>query len=54
MSNTKLIQVCELNECEQKPEEVTVKNKRYTFCCIKGFEKSLKEFEDSLKHESTM
>lgn len=39
----KVIQVCE-TDCDNQPYEVEVKSHSYTFCCRKGFEKSLKDF----------
>lgn len=43
-----MIQVCKRG-CENKPFEVQVKKSTQTFCCEKGFKKSLKAFSKSIK-----
>jgi len=48
-AETKSVQVCDKNTCDKKQtERITIGNKHYTFCCQKGFEKSLKEFTKNL------
>ena len=36
-------------DCEGVPYEVEVGNQTHLFCCEKGFKKSLKDFQESLK-----
>lgn len=43
ISKLEVIQVCG-TDCDNKPYQVEVKSHSYTFCCQKGFEKSLKDF----------
>jgi hypothetical protein len=43
----KVTQWCKDGECDKQPTEVIkIGNKKYKFCCQKGFENSLKEFCD--------
>jgi hypothetical protein len=49
----KVRQVCNENECDNKPEEVEVGNVKHLFCCMKGFQKALDEFYEYLKSGKT-
>jgi len=42
----KVVQVCPENKCDKKPEQVEVGNIKHNFCCMKGFEISLKQFNE--------
>lgn len=44
MSNEEIIQVCKIDECDNKTIEAPIRNEVYLFCCQKGFEISLKDF----------
>lgn len=45
------IKVCKDNECDKNPTEpLEIGNEWYIYCCIKGFEKSLKDFTEWLKN----
>jgi len=48
----KVRQVCLKNECDNKPEEVQVGDITHNFCCMKGFEKSLKQFNEFVANRS--
>ncbi len=51
MKSKKVIQVCS-SDCEKKEFSTKVGNKTSIFCCKKGFEKSLKDFSQSIKKPS--
>jgi len=44
----KVIQVCHPVLCDQEPTQQLVGNKAHWFCCMKGFEQSLKEYAESV------
>ena len=49
MKHTEIIIVCKKDKCKNEPFEAKVDYKTYLFCCQKGFEKSLKDFQKSIK-----
>lgn len=47
----KIIQVCKESECDNKPlMDVEIGSKKHNFCCEKGFEKALSDFDEYLKN----
>lgn len=42
----KITQVCKEEECDKKSTDVKIGSVYYIFCCQKGFEQSLKAFEE--------
>ncbi len=51
MKNKKIKQICNLKDCDKKPViDVQIGNKKHDFCCQKGFEKSIKDFNDFIKN----
>lgn len=44
----KVYKVCKKEQCDNKRYEVDIKGGKKTFCCKKGFEKSLEAFTLSL------
>ena len=49
----KVVQVCKPSECDNTPFKVKVGKKNHTFCCEKGFEKSLKAFSKTINPSIT-
>jgi len=46
----KVIQVCPIEVCDNKPTgPIKVGNQTNNFCCQKGFEKSMEDFNNFLK-----
>jgi hypothetical protein len=43
-------QVCELESCDNNPLKVEVGKETHTFCCPKGFQQSLKLFQEYVKN----
>lgn len=50
MAKEKIIQVCDILNCDNKPIfNIEVGNKKHNFCCQKGFEQTIKNFNEFLE-----
>lgn len=54
MTKEKLIQYCSLETCDNQPVKEKVGNVTHSFCCAKGFEKSLLDFSNSIIDEKAI
>lgn len=51
----KIVQVCKEVECNKEPlMNVEVGNQIHNFCCMKGFEKALSDYQEYLKSGKTV
>lgn len=48
-----MFQVCREAECDKKPVTAKTGNKEHIYCCEKGLEQSLMDFQEYLKKKDT-